>query len=234
MGLFDKFKGLFGGGAGDDSASGRLYLIDGVTVLGVRPGSRPSPREMLSLLYRLARFAEAEKIRVAVLFEGEPLHKASDGDVYNGVTVYYARDAAERPERLLALLKPQLRRGQATVIGADAALEKKIQALGADVLRATTFRKALDNAGLPEGGEGGPRGGGDRGGERGPRPDRGGERGERGGRRRRGGRRGGRGPRPERGGETGGGQAPESSSGGEAPRGGGSDAAVRNLLDVVE
>ncbi len=233
MGLFDKFKGLFGGGNGGDSASGRLYLIDGVAVLGVRPGSRPSPREMLSLLYRLARFAEAEKIRVAVLFEGEPLHKASDGDVYMGVTVYYARDAAERPERLLALLKPHLRRGKATVISADAALEKKAQALGAEVLRATTFRKALDHAGLPEGGEGRPDRGGDRGGDRGPRPDRGGERGgDRGGRRRRGGRRGGQGPRG--GGPAAPGEAGPSAPGGEAPRGGGGDSAVRNLLDVVE
>ena len=63
MGLLDKISGWFS--SGSSSESGPSFLVDGVALLSPRPGYRPSPRDMLGLLYRLGRFAEKEKVRHA-------------------------------------------------------------------------------------------------------------------------------------------------------------------------
>ena len=147
MGLLDKISGWF---SSDPEAGGPAFILDGVGVLNIRSG-RPSPRDMIGLLYRLGRFAEKEKVRVTVVYEGEALHKAADGDEFQGVTVYYADNASGRRERILEIAKQAARKGRVTVICGDAQMEKDAAAAGAQTLRAGTFRKAMEMGGDGDG-----------------------------------------------------------------------------------
>lgn len=213
MGLLDKISGWFAGGDAPAGA-GPHFVVDGVALLNPRTNYRPTPREMISLLYRLGRFSEKEKVRITVIFDGEPLHKAADGDEFQGVTVYYADNAAGRPERFLGVLK-QARGGRVFAVCPDGGLEKKAMEAGAQPLRTSTFRKAMETAGEGD--------------ERPPRPPPGGGR-----RRPQGPRR----PAPQGAGSPGGGPGgpagpPSEAPTSEKPAGGPSDT-VRNLLDVVE
>jgi len=222
MGLLDTISGWF---ASDPEGSGPVFLLDGSSLLNARPGYRPSPRDMIGLLYRLGRFAEKEKIRVTVIFEGDPLHKAADGDEFQGVTVYYAENPADRRARLSTQIKQAARKGRVTVVCGDEAVEKEAAAAGAQTLRASTFRKAMEIGGD---GDGFPQDN---------RPRHGDDRGDRGGQRR---RRGGRGG--YRGGGRNGGDRPDAAQ--RAPDAGrsGQDAGgsssgpsdVRHLVDLVE
>jgi hypothetical protein len=217
MSLFSSIKALFGG-SGPRPAGQRRYVVDGVDLLGAREG-RLFPREMIGLLHRLSRFATKEKIGLQVVFEGEPLRRAGDGDEFNGITVHYAKDRAARPGFLLDLARKELRQaGAVTVIASGADLEKQILAAGAQPLRPATFRKALDAALGDDRGGGGGRGGDGRGGGGGDR-----------GRRRPFDRP--RGPRPEGGGGPAQPPPQDAPPAGDKPQGGDP---VRDLLDVVE
>lgn len=148
MGLLDTISGWF---ASDPEGSGPVFLLDGSSLLNSRSGYRPSPRDMIGLLYRLGRFAEKEKIRVTVIFEGDPLHKAADGDEFQGVTVYYADSMADRRARLSTQIKQGARKGRLTVVCGDEATEREAAAAGAQTLRASTFRKAMEIGGEGDG-----------------------------------------------------------------------------------
>lgn len=245
MGLLDKISGWLGGG---DSAAGALFIVDGGGVIHPRPNYRPGPRDMLNLLHKLGRFSEREKIRVVCLFEGDPLHKAADGDELQGVTVHYATSASDRSARLVELVKKYGGRSTRVIaVVPDPASEQAVREAGAQPLRCSTFRKALD-AGDEGGGEGrsgegrGGGGGGDdrnrqrrrggRGGDyRGPRGEgRGENRGE---------NRGERGDREDRrpANPAPGESAPESAPSEQKPASSGSTqepgGSVRNLVDLV-
>ncbi len=186
MGLLETIAGLF---SSDSQTVSARMIVDGRALLGVRPEHRPGPRDMIALLYRLGRFAEQEKIPSAVVFDGEPLHRAGDGDQFQGVTVYYAESPARRGARLLELARAAARRGPATLVCDDVEIERQAAEAGITTLRSATLRKAIESGGA-ESGEGRPAGG-RRGGEA-MRGERGGGGGRRGRRRRGGGGGGGR------------------------------------------
>jgi predicted RNA-binding protein with PIN domain len=226
MSLLSKISGLFKSGpSAGGSSKDRTYIVDGVALLDPRGnGSRISPRDMIGILHRLSRFALTEKIQVQVLFQGEPLRKAPEGEGFNGLEVFYAESDQTRPDRLMDLLKQGLKKsGGVTVITSGGELERKIMEAGGHVMRSITFRKALDT------GDGG---GMDR--------DRDRDRDRMRDRRRRPFRRG---PDEGGGGGGGGGGSPEggepaaqgSGQGGSEPKPqqGGGDS-VRNLIDLVE
>jgi len=179
MSLFDVVKSWFSG-----SGSGRLYIIDGAQVAG--PGSsvdRLSPRDQVHVLQQLARFAEKEKISIQVAFEGRALREVEHGGEFQGVQVFFADKQAALQDLILDLVRSGSRR-QVVLVTGHRQLEEKAAAAGAQTLRPSTLRKAMENGG---GGDRGDRGG-DRGDYRGER----GDRGRRGGRRRGGRGRGGR------------------------------------------
>ncbi len=219
MGLFDAIKGMF---SSDAAEPGYQMIVDGRAMLGGRADFRPTPRDMIALLYRLGRFMEQEKLRAAVVFEGEPLHKAGDGDQFQGVTVYYAEGASRRGARLLELGRASARKGAVTLVSDDPSVEAEAAAGGLGTLRASTLLRAIESAG----------------GERQRPPDHnGGRRGRREGRRGRS-RRGG-GPPPS-GQLQSAAQTPSAGEGtGAAPpapssAAAGSDEAVRRMVDLVD
>lgn len=230
MGIFDKVKAMFGVGGSGRGAS-KSFLVDAGRLLDEKTGRRLSPREQLALLGALGRLAKQEEFEVAVLFESDrPLREAEEGAEYQGVTVYYAESSDELIEKALKLSK----KGGRVLVTCGPNLESRATEAKVPLLSCSTFRKAfLQGFAIKDGGgegHGGRRGEGRRGHDR--RRDRGRGRGGKGG-----------------GGGNGGASAPESApaEGAQAPSGGGEgggesgggssgggDAAVRNLIDLVE
>ncbi len=155
MGLLDAIAGWFS----SDSEPGPQLIVDGRAMLGTRAGQRLAPREMIDLLYRVGRFAEQEKLRSAVVFDGEPLHKAGDGDQFHGVTVYYATRPEQRVERLIELACAAARKGTPTLVSDDPEVERRAAEAGIGMLRCATLRKAMEPSGEsePKRRSGGPR-----------------------------------------------------------------------------
>lgn len=145
MGLLEAIAGLF---SSDTPAVSARLIVDGRALLGVHPEQRPGPREMIALLYRLGRFAEQEKIPSAVVFDGEPLHRAGDGDQFQGVTVYYAESPMRRSARLLELARAAARRGPTTLVCDDVEIGRQAAESGIATLRTATLRKAMESAGI--------------------------------------------------------------------------------------
>ena len=233
--LYDVVKSWFSG-----SGTGRLYIIDGAQLVGSGSSDRLSPRDNVHVLQMLSRYAQKEAISIQVAFEGRPLREVAHGGEYGGVTVFFADKQAALQDMILDLVRSGARRQKVVLVTAQRQIEEKAVSAGAQTLRPSTLRKAMENGG-----------GGDRGGDRG---DRGGDRGDRGSRR--GGRRqrgrggrsrdrdsGGQGPSEQQSSPSGQQEsAPSSSSGQEAPTQAPAPAsppdpsrdAVRDLIDLVE
>jgi len=200
MGFKDIVAKIIGGGQTKE----KLYVVDASRLRDNRRG-RLAPREQISILQRLARFAEQEKLAIEAILEGQPLRVADDGADFNGIKVYYTGKKWQIDELILRHIKQKLRTKEVTVITAETELIARVEAAGGKVMRASTFRKVLEGAG--EDGSG-PQDGDRR------RPKR---------------RRGPRGPRKPRDDEA---QGPESSSRpAREPQGGDR---VRELIDLVE
>ena len=160
MSLLDKIQAFFSPGNGNaHQAANRLYLLDAARILDDKAGgSRIGPREQVQVLQQLARFAEQEKMRLIAVFEGRPLREVENGGEYNGVTVYFADQDTSINDVILKVLKGESRRMPVVVVTADPQFEQKVLAAGGQILRASTFRKALSGGN----GGGGIQGGGDR------------------------------------------------------------------------
>jgi hypothetical protein len=224
MSLLDKIQAFFSSGSGSaHQAAKRLYLLDAARILDDKAGgSRIGPREQVQVLQQLARFAEQEKVRLIAVFEGRPLREVENGGEFNGITVYFAEQDTSVNDVILKVLKGESRRMPVVVVTADPQFEPKVLAAGGQIMRASTFRKALSG-----GNGGGNMGGGDRN--------------RQGNRRRHFRPRGGNGgSRPNSGPEQQEGAAPsEQQSGGEqqqqpANRPAPANDPVRNLIDLVE
>lgn len=238
MSLLGVIKSWFSGGG-----SSRLYIIDGAQLVGSGSAvERLSPRDQVHVLQQLSRFAEKESIDIQVAFEGRSLREVAHGGEYGGVKVFFADKQAALQDMILDLVRSGARRQKVVLVTNNRQLEEKAARTGAQTLRPSTLRKAMENGG---GGERGDRG--DRGGDRGDRGDRGPRRGRR--QRGRGGRYregdgGGRGPSDQQQPSSSGQQeaAPSEFPGTEAPTQTPTQSAipdpardaVRDLIDLVE
>jgi len=192
MGWWKKMVGRFGDGvAAAADIPDRLYVVDGSALMdprGAQNGRPTAPRDMLRLLHRMAQFTRAEKVRCALVFQGEPLHKAPDGAEMGSLEVLYA-DAPDARRKLLIRCCKRGRGADGAVVFCHSGMAAELERAGAATMRLNTLRKALEQPGDDRGGgrSGGEPGGGDRN-EPGDRNRR--------GRRGRGGRREGGGDRP--------------------------------------
>ena len=116
-------------------------VVDGPALAAAMGRSRKlSPRDLLTLLDRLAALSDQEGMSIMAVFEGQPLRKVADGEDHKGVTVYYAEDADEKVKKLIRLA----RKSQAIVITSEPEIEVKAQKVGARVLRTSTLKKLLE------------------------------------------------------------------------------------------
>lgn len=116
-------------------------VVDGTALAAAMGRSRKlSPRDLLSLLDRLAALSDQEGMSITAVFEGQPLRKVADGDEHKGVTVYYAEDTDAKAKKLIRLA----RKSQVIVITSDTEIEAKAQKVGARVLRTSTLKRLLE------------------------------------------------------------------------------------------
>jgi predicted RNA-binding protein with PIN domain len=123
------------------------YLIDGNNVMGQRVGwHRDRVRARRELLAELARFASLKKARVAVVFDGAPDEHFADGASYRGVRVFYAARGSDADERIKALVEASRERRTLRVVTSDRALAEYVRRCGAQVVRASEFRRRMEEA----------------------------------------------------------------------------------------
>ncbi len=121
------------------------YLVDGNNVMGQRIGwHRDKPAARRRLLDELARFAARERVRVAVVFDGQPEEHFGDGASYRGLRLFYARRGANADERIKEMVEASRERRTLVVVTSDRALTDYVRRCGARVMRAGELRRRLD------------------------------------------------------------------------------------------
>ena len=147
MKILDNIRALFSSRDRSEGTEGSVALIDGQSMTR-SPGSDRSapPRDRIALLNRLASFAEKEHITVIVLFNGSPLRIAGDNDKYRGVVVRYTGEGGDMAESMLRILKEDGIGKKAVVITSDQDIDRAVSAAGAQVMFASTFRRAVEAA----------------------------------------------------------------------------------------
>lgn len=146
------FSRLFARGAAaqrsaDRPSSQRLYLIDASGMLDYRQrngNSQPNPRDNFAVLRNLSQFASREGVELTAVFVGRPLREAGEGSFFRGVRVHYTDNAAALKRRMLDLVRENGRKKSVLMLTADTRIEAEALALGAECMRLTTFKKALD------------------------------------------------------------------------------------------
>jgi len=124
------------------------YLVDGNNVMAQRVGwHRDKPKARRRLMDELARFAEAKRVRVAVVFDGAPEQHFADGASYKGsVRVFYAARGSNADERIKQLVEASRERRTLIVVTSDRALSDYARRCGAQILRSGEFRKRMEEA----------------------------------------------------------------------------------------
>jgi len=123
------------------------YLVDGNNVMAQRVGWHRDKRgARRALLERLARFAQAKDVRVAVVFDGAPEQHFPEGSSFRGVRVHYGERGSNADERIKQLAEETRERRTLTVVTSDRALASYVRRLGVQVLRSGEFRRRIDDA----------------------------------------------------------------------------------------
>jgi predicted RNA-binding protein with PIN domain len=129
------------------------YLVDGNNVMAQRIGwHRDKPGARRHLLDDLARFAQAKKVSVTVVFDGAPEQHFADGASYRGVRVFYAERGSNADERIKRMVEAERERRTLLVVTSDRALAGYVRRCGAQVLRSGDFRRRMEEA-TAEGGQ---------------------------------------------------------------------------------
>lgn len=129
------------------SPAQRLYIVDATGLVDnrARTGNiQPSPRDHYLALRNLAQFAGRERLAMVAVFIGRPLREAGEGGEYKGVKCYYTENAEAQADRMMQLVRDNLRSRDVVLIASDPDLEGEAVALHAACMRLSTLRKAMD------------------------------------------------------------------------------------------
>jgi|GEM_PF-3667103 len=143
MSIFQRIRSALRGGAVTDGTS---VIVDGETFLRPpsRNGNSTGPRDKLSILRRLAPFAEKEGIHIIVVFHGPPLREAADGATFRGLVVHYAEGTQETSDIICRLSNKTPRGKQVVIVTADTLIEQRLAGTGALFMKSSSLRRALD------------------------------------------------------------------------------------------
>jgi predicted RNA-binding protein with PIN domain len=118
-------------------------LVDGMNVIGSRPDRwwRNRERAMRRLVTSLAAFSTATGVDVTVVLDSRPF----DLEDFEGVTVRFApggRNAAD--DEIVRIVERDPAPETFRVVTSDRELARRVEALGAQVGHAGSFRSELD------------------------------------------------------------------------------------------
>jgi predicted RNA-binding protein with PIN domain len=136
-------------GRGDGARRpGVRLIVDGMNVIGSRPDRwwNDPDRAVRRLIEELDRYASQTRKEITVVFDRRP-PDVSPGP-HGAVTVAFGsrrgRNAADR--EIVRMVAEDPAPGSLTVVTSDAHLAERVQALGARVRSAGSFRRRLDSA----------------------------------------------------------------------------------------
>jgi predicted RNA-binding protein with PIN domain len=123
-------------------ARGERWIVDGMNVIGSRPDSwwRDRPAAMRSLVADLERWAAGRA--VTVVFDGRPVDVSADR-----VEVAFARRRGQNAadDEIVRLVEADRQPRELRVVTSDGQLSRRVRELGAEVVAAASFRRALDS-----------------------------------------------------------------------------------------
>lgn len=123
------------------------YLVDGNNVMAQRVGwHRDKPKARRGLMDELARFAQGQRVRVSVVFDGAPEQHFGDGASYKGVRVFYAERGSNADERIKQMVENARERRTLIIVTSDRELADYVRRCGAQVVRSGEFRKKMAEA----------------------------------------------------------------------------------------
>ncbi|TMK96416.1 MAG: NYN domain-containing protein [Actinobacteria bacterium] len=137
-----------GRGDGARPSRGVRLIVDGMNVIGSRPDRwwNDPDKAVRRLIEELDRYASQAREEITVVFDRRP-PDLSPGP-YGAVMVTFAtrrgRDAADHD--IVQMVAEDPAPGSLTVVTSDARLAERVQALGARVRSAGSFRRRLDEA----------------------------------------------------------------------------------------
>lgn len=122
-----------------------MYLIDGNNVIGGRVGwHRDKEGSRRRLLQELSRWGQAQRVRLAVVFDGAPDPVFPEGAIFRGVRIYYARHGSDADERIVQMVEATRDKKSLTVVTSDRTLMNRVRVCGVQVVRSGEFRRQLD------------------------------------------------------------------------------------------
>lgn len=204
MAFIKTIKSLFSASGGTSGRGGRTYVIDAARLVDEKTGRRMAPRDQVQMLNALARVAKQEGFGLQVVLESDRALR----EVEHGED-YNGVQVFFAPdnEELVKLALKLCRKSGGALVSSGVTMESRATEAGIEVLCSSTFRKAFLPGGMPGQGSGDRRRSGGRD-------------------RRRGGGRNGNGGKNRSGDNAG--------NGNEKPAEKDENAAVRNLIDLVE
>jgi len=140
MALLDKIKSVFAQPQTEEG--GKIYIVDACNLEQAADKKQLSPHQQIQILKRLSGFAKKEGITIHALIDGKPLRVVADGGDFSGVKVFFTKNKMD----IEALIRKRLKaiKGSATtVITSNHKLESELESEGAQLMSASTFKKAI-------------------------------------------------------------------------------------------
>ena len=122
-----------------------MYLIDGNNVMGQRVGwHRDKPGAQRRLLRETSEWVVADGEEAIVVFDGRPLPDVDDGDLIDGVSVFFAWPGSDADHRIVELAEEVIDRSEVVAVTSDRLLAESLRRLGVRIMRSGRFRKMLE------------------------------------------------------------------------------------------
>lgn len=115
------------------------YLIDGNNLM---PHVQAATRR--ELLEKVSQFAQIERVKVSVIFDGAEEQSFPDGARYKGVNVFYSKGFADADGRIKNFVESSKNRRALTVVSSDNALINFCRARGTKIVRSPEFRREIE------------------------------------------------------------------------------------------
>jgi predicted RNA-binding protein with PIN domain len=120
------------------------YVIDGNNVMAEPPGARRDlPNARKRLIHDLVLFVRAHRVKVKVVFDGQPDDQFPEGRVFKGVQILYARPGADADGRIKELIGNSSHRRDMIMVSSDKALVSFAGRHGTRTLASHKFRQML-------------------------------------------------------------------------------------------
>lgn len=98
------------------------------------------------LLEKISQFAQTERVKISVVFDGAADQSFPDGARYKGINVFYSQGFANADARIKNFIESARNRRVLIVVSSDNALVNFCRIRGAKIVRSPEFRRKMESA----------------------------------------------------------------------------------------